>query len=81
MAARPISFAVEESDIALLQELSDAFGNGNRSEFLRVAMKEFKKKLRFQQMNDLSAEAREERGGRVFSTEETLKFIEDLGTS
>lgn len=81
MAARPISFAVEESDVALLQELADAFGGGNRSEFLRVAMKEFKKKLRFQQMNDLSTEASAERGGKVYSTEETLKFIEDLGTS
>jgi len=81
MAARPISFAVEESDIPLLEELADAFGGGNRSEFLRVAMADFKKKLRIQQMNDLSAEARDERGGKVYSTEETLKFIEDLGTS
>lgn len=81
MAARPISFAVEETDIALLQELADAFGNGNRSEFLRVAMKEFKKKLRVQQMNDLHAEMLEERGGKVYTTEETLKLIEDLGTS
>lgn len=79
MAARSISFAVEEADLPLLQELSDAFGGGNRSEFLRVAMTEFKKKLRFQQMNELSDEAREERGGKVYTTEETLKFIEDLG--
>lgn len=79
MAARSISFAVEEADLPVLQELSDAFGGGNRSEFLRVAMTEFKKKLRFQQMNELSDEAREERGGKVYTTEETLKFIEDLG--
>ncbi|MDP3949521.1 ribbon-helix-helix protein, CopG family [Microbacterium sp.] len=77
MAARPISFAVEETDVALLQELADAFGGGNRSEFLRVAMKEFKKKLRVQQMNDLHAEMLEERGGKVYTTEETLKQIEE----
>ncbi|QNA91775.1 hypothetical protein G4G29_03715 [Microbacterium sp. Se63.02b] len=65
----------------MLQELADAFGGGNRSEFLRVAMKEFKKKLRVQQMNDLHAEMLEERGGKVYTTEETLKLIEDLGTS
>lgn len=81
MAARPISFAVEETDVPLLQELADAFGDGNRSEFLRVAMTEFKKKLRVQQMNDLHAEMLEERGGKVYTTEETLKLIEDLGTS
>lgn len=81
MAARPISFAVEEADLPLLQELADAFGGGNRSEFLRVAMTEFKKKLRFQQMNELQDEMCEERGGKVYTTEETLKFIEDLGRS
>lgn len=84
MAARPISFAVEEADIPILEELSDAFGGGNRSEFLRVAMKEFQERLRKMKleklrlgMEDLHAEALTERGGKVYTTEETLKLIDE----
>lgn len=85
MAARPISFALEETDIPLLDELSAEFGNGNRSEFLRVAMADFKERLRLKRlqevrkgMESLHADALAERGGKVFTTEETLKLIDDL---
>lgn len=84
MAARPISFAVEESDLPLLEQLAAAFGNGNRSEFLRVAMQDYKERLRKRRlhevregMEDLHAEALAERGGKVYTTEETLKSIEE----
>lgn len=80
MASRPISFAVEESDLELLEKLAEAFGAGNRSEFLRVAMKDYQKKLRFREMEQLSVQATAERGGKVFSTEETLNLINDLRT-
>lgn len=78
MVTQLISFAVEDEDIPLLGELAAEFGGGNRSEFLRVAMKEFKKKLRFQQMEELHAEMLKERGGKVYTTEETLKLIDEL---
>ncbi|AVL98215.1 MULTISPECIES: ribbon-helix-helix protein, CopG family [Microbacterium] len=85
MAARPISFAVEDADVSLLDELSAEFGDGNRSEFLRVAMAEFKERLRLKRlqalrdgMETLHAEALAERGGKVFTTEETLALINDL---
>lgn len=78
MAAQPISFAVETTDLPLLEELVTEFGGGNRSEFLRVAMKELKKKLRFQQMEELRVEMLVERGGKVYTTEDTLKLIDEL---
>ncbi|OSP07311.1 hypothetical protein [Microbacterium sp. LEMMJ01] len=85
MAARPISFALEDSDIPLLDELATEFGGGNRSEFLRVAMGEFKERLRLKRlqairegMEALHGEAIAERGGKVFTTEETLALIDDL---
>lgn len=80
MVARPISFAVEDEDIPLLEELATEFGGGDRSEFLRVAMKEFKKKLRFRQMEELHAGMLKERGGKVYTTEETLSLIDELRT-
>lgn len=85
MAARPISFALEETDIPLLDELSAEFGGGNRSEFLRVAMAEFKERLRLKRLQEIRAgvetlhgEALAERGGKVYTTEETLALIQDL---
>jgi hypothetical protein len=73
-----ISFAVEEADIPLLEEVATEFGRGNRSEFLRVAMHEFKKKLRFQQMEELRVEMLRQRGGKVCTTEETLQVIDEV---
>lgn len=85
MAARPVSFAVEDADIPLLEELATEFGEGNRSRFLRVAMQDYKERLRKKRldeirngMEDLHASALAERGGKVYTTEETLKLIDEL---
>lgn len=85
MATRPISFALDEADIPLLDELSAEFGDGNRSEFLRVAMTEFKERLRLKRLQELRqgmealhGEALAERGGKVYTTQETLALIEEL---
>ncbi|WP_029267665.1 MULTISPECIES: hypothetical protein [unclassified Microbacterium] len=53
MAARPISFALEEADIPLLDEISAEFRGGNRSEFLRVAMAELKERLRLKRLQEI----------------------------
>lgn len=76
MATTPISFAVDDEDLPLLKQLVDGFAGGNRSEFLRLVMKDYKKKLRMQQMNELQQEMLAERGGRTYTTEETLATIE-----
>ncbi|MGH3883796.1 MAG: hypothetical protein ACRDRC_10390 [Pseudonocardiaceae bacterium] len=39
MAARTVGFAVADEDRALLDRLVERYGRGNRSEFLRAAMK------------------------------------------
>ena len=38
MATKTIGFAVAEEDLARLDHLTNRFGNGNRSAFLREAM-------------------------------------------
>lgn len=40
MASRTIGFAVAEEDQARLERLTKKFGNGNRSAFLREAMRQ-----------------------------------------
>lgn len=85
MAAQPISFAVESADVPLLEELATEFGGGNRSEFLRVVIADYKERLRRKSIEDrrkgmeeLHAEMLKERGGKVYTTEETLKLIDEL---
>lgn len=85
MAVRHISFTIEDADIPLLEELVTEFGCGNRSEFLRVAMADYEERLRKRHleerrkgMEELHAEMLKERGGRFYTTEETLKLIDDL---
>jgi metal-responsive CopG/Arc/MetJ family transcriptional regulator len=39
MKAKTVGFAMSDKDLELLDRLSDHYGNGNRSEFLRLAMK------------------------------------------
>jgi len=39
MAAQTVGFAVADDDRPMLDRLVERYGHGNRSEFLRVAMK------------------------------------------
>lgn len=39
MTTKTIGFAVAEEDVAMLNELVEYFGNGNRSAYLRATMK------------------------------------------
>lgn len=50
-----IGFAVEESDRARLDHLADVFGGGNRSAFLRVAMKVMDRYERAQRLSEIQA--------------------------
>jgi hypothetical protein len=78
MTIRQVTLDIGESDLTVLDELANAFAGGDRATLLRLAPADFKKKLRFAQMEQLRVEALAERGGRVYTTEETLKLIDDL---
>lgn len=78
MATRSISFTVDDKDLALLDDLAATYGHGDRSEFLRIAMREMRIKRRIERFAALRQEALEERGGKTYSTEETLELIDRL---
>lgn len=78
MTIRQVTLDIDESDLTVLDELANAFAGGDRATLLRLALADFKKKLRFAQMEQLHVEALAERCGRVYTTEETLKLIDDL---
>lgn len=75
MAAKTVGFAIAEEDRAQLETLVDYFAQGNRSEFLRVAMKRMKHEMWSEKMRGIQAQAREELGGRVVSREEVDALV------
>jgi ribosomal protein L16/L10AE len=75
MRAKTVGFAISERDRELLDRLTDHFGNGNRSEFLRLAMKRMEHERISQRFIETKREIRKELSGRVLSEAEVLEVI------
>jgi Arc/MetJ-type ribon-helix-helix transcriptional regulator len=75
MTAKTVGFAISDEDREQLDLLVDHFGHGNRSEFLRVAMKRLRRDMWAENLQQLQAEAREQLGGRVVSREEVTALV------
>lgn len=78
MAAVTVGFAIAESDRALLDDLVDFYAQGNRSEFLRLAIKRMERDRFAQRMQDLQAEVREQLGGKVLSQDEVACLVSEV---
>lgn len=82
MSARSVSFSLEEDYITRLNALVDEVGGGNRSRFLRLLIEQAEETLaaerraaRRREMEALHEEMCAERGGKVYTPEETLDLI------
>ena len=78
MRAKTVGFAIADEDRALLDELVAEYGGGNRSEFLRYAMKKIARDRLAERMAKLQQEARQDLGGKVYTTEETQALIKKV---
>lgn len=78
MAAVTVGFAIAESDRALLDDLVDFYAQGNRSEFLRLAIKRMERDRFAQRMQDLQAEVRAQLGGKVLSQDEVASLVREV---
>jgi len=78
MAAVTVGFAIAESDRALLDQLVDFYAQGNRSEFLRLAIKRMERDRFAQRMQDLQAEVRAQLGGKVLSPQEVADLVREV---
>ncbi len=74
MTAKTVGFAIADEDRPELELLVEHFGGGNRSEFLRVAMRRLSRELRTENLQSLQAQARSELG-RVVSPEEVNELV------
>lgn len=75
MRAKTVGFAISDSDRSRLEALVDHYGQGNRSEFLRVAMKRLEHDMLANRLIELQKSVRAELGGRVFSEDEVLELV------
>lgn len=81
MRAKTVGFAIAEEDRELLDQLVQEFGAGNRSEFLRVAMRRMKHDLLARRFRDLQQEAHDLVSGRVLSEDEVVDLVRRISRS
>lgn len=75
MAAKTVGFAIADEDREQLDALVEHYGNGNRSEFLRVAMNRLHRDMLAERMQGLQARARDELAGRVVTRDEVTALV------
>lgn len=81
MAAKTVGIAIADDLRPALDEVVDHFGHGNRSEFLRLAVRDYQGRLRLERLHAVRETARAERGGRRYSTDEVLALIGQRDTA
>lgn len=74
MAAKTVGFAIAEEDRALLEDLVEFYAAGNRSEFLRLAMKRMARDRFAKRLADLQGDVKRDLNGRVYTTEEIVQM-------
>lgn len=70
MAEKTVGFTIADEDRERLDALVEHFGKGDRSEFLRVAMRRMQRDLLAERMRALQSRARAELNGRVVERDE-----------
>lgn len=77
MSAETVGFAVRAEDRPELDRLVNHFGGGNRSKFLREALRVMAIQERAERLRTLQAQAHEQTG-RVWSSDEVTALIRSV---
>ena len=75
MATKTVGFAIAEEDEARLERLTERFGHGNRSAFLREAMRQMEVIDRAERLADLQAYGAERSAAEGLSAEDALEIV------
>jgi Arc/MetJ-type ribon-helix-helix transcriptional regulator len=75
MAAKTVGFAIADEDRAQLDTLVEHYGHGNRSEFLRVAIKHLRHDMWAEKMQRIQSDVRADLDGRVVPAEEITQLV------
>lgn len=79
MNAKTVGFAIGDEERALLDELVKHYGGGNRSEFLRVAIRRLARDRRAERLQAVQHEARGQLGRVVSPDEVRAAIAEQVG--
>jgi hypothetical protein len=75
MTTKTVGFAIAEEDEARLERLTQKFGHGNRSAFLREAMVQMEVIDRAERLADLQAYGAERSAAAGMSADEALEVV------
>lgn len=78
MASITVGFSIPKEDEARLRYLVERFGQGNRSAFLRAAMKHMEVLDRAERLDDLSRYGAERLAARGISVEEIPALVKEV---
>lgn len=78
MASITIGFSIPEKDQQRLQHLVDRFGQGNRSAFLRAAMKQMEVLERAERLDELSGYGAERLAAKGLSREDIPELVKQV---
>jgi Arc/MetJ-type ribon-helix-helix transcriptional regulator len=75
MNTKTVGFAIAEEDVARLERLTQKFGHGNRSAFLREAMKQMEVIDRAERLAELQAYGAERSAAAGLQADEALAVV------
>lgn len=78
MRAKTVGFAISDDDRELLERLTEHYGQGNRSEFLRLAMKRMEHDRLAQRFIETREAIANDLAGKEFTTEEVLALVREV---
>lgn len=81
MRAKTVGFAIADQDRELLERLTEHYGNGNRSEFLRLAMKRMEHDRIAERFRETRRMIRDELGGRELTEQEVVQLCREVSRS
>lgn len=81
MAAKTVGFAIDPEFKPGLDEVVAHYAHGNRSEFLRIAVRDYQARLRLERMHAIRADVRSQLGGRSLTPDEVMDLIKDRAIS
>lgn len=75
--AKTTGFSLPEDMQADLEAVVNEFAGGNRSEFLRMAVREYKGRMLAARLSTIRAEAQAEMGGTIYTPEQVRVIVAD----
>ena len=73
--AKTVGFAISVDLLPDLDLVVNEYAGGNRSEFLRLAVRKFRAQMMAERLTSLRAQAAAERGGKTYTAEDVRALV------